>query len=200
MSPASGLPPRRALFRCSTATAYGATGHVATLAADIRRDIAKHGIRNGLLTSIAPTGTISLLAGNVSSGIEPIFRASYDRKILQPDGSHRTETRFGLCGGPVAGAIMAADAALPEAFVTAEHLTPAEHLRMMAAVQRHVDSSISKTINVPEDFSFERFKAVYEEAYDLGLKGCTTFRPNAITGSVLSADAALPVKPAKWST
>ena len=188
-----GLAAEKGAFPLFDPQAYGATGHAATLPADIRREIAKHGIRNGLLTSIAPTGTISLLAGNVSSGIEPIFRASYDRKILQPDGSHKTE-RVSDYAVALWQELHGGDTDLPDGFVTAEHLSPAEHLRMMAAVQRHVDSSISKTINVPEDFSFERFKAVYEEAYDLGLKGCTTFRPNAITGSVLSAEAAMPAK------
>ena len=75
---------------------------------------------------------------------------------------------------------------MPPAFVTADDLTPHEHLVMQAAVQKHIDSSISKTINVPEDCDFETFKDVYSEAYDLGLKGCTTFRPNDVTGSVLS--------------
>ncbi len=189
----SKLAAEKGAFPLFDAQAYGATGHARKLPDKLRRDIARHGMRNGLLLSIAPTGTISLLAGNVSSGIEPIFRASYDRKILQPDGSHKTE-RVSDYAVAMWQELHGSDAELPEALVTAEHLLPAEHLRMMAAVQRHVDSSISKTINVPEDFSFERFKAVYEEAYDLGLKGCTTFRPNAITGSVLSAEAAVPAK------
>ena len=78
----------------------------------------------------------------------------------------------------------------PPSIVTAEQLTPSAHLAMQAAVQKHVDSSISKTINIPEDLPFEAFKTVYEEAYDLGLKGCTTFRPNSVTGSVLSSTPA----------
>jgi ribonucleoside-diphosphate reductase alpha chain len=85
---------------------------------------------------------------------------------------------------------------LPAAFVTAADLTPAEHLRMQAALQRHVDSSISKTINCPPDISFEAFRRVYEEAYDLGLKGCTTYRPNAVTGAVLTAAASASPAPA----
>jgi ribonucleoside-diphosphate reductase alpha chain len=165
--------------------AYLAAGHVRDLPQGIRAGIAGSGIRNALLTSIAPTGTISLFAGNVSSGIEPIFSLAYRRKVLQPDGSHREEPvedyavrLFRRLFGP--------DAALPEAFVTTADLTPSEHLNMQAAVQAHVDSSISKTINVPRSMSFEDFKAVYAEAFDLGLKGCTTFRPNPVTGSVLS--------------
>ncbi len=168
-----------------------ATAGIARLPAAIRDGIARHGLRNGLLTSIAPTGTISLFAGNVSSGIEPIFSFRFDRRILNADGSHRVETvedyavrafhaRFG------------ADASLPDTFVTTRDLAPADHLRMQAAVQAHVDSSISKTINCPADISFEAFRAVYEEAYELGLKGCTTYRPNAVTGAVLEASSPEP--------
>jgi ribonucleoside-diphosphate reductase alpha chain len=165
--------------------AYLASGHISSLPEGLRSQIAKHGIRNALLTSIAPTGTISLFAGNVSSGIEPIFALSYVRRVLLPDGSHRDE--------PVEDYAVKLyrdthdkDAPLPDVFVTTEDLSPSEHLRMQAAVQAHVDSSISKTVNVPASMSFEDFKAVYDEAYALGLKGCTTFRPNDITGSVLT--------------
>ncbi len=150
----------------------------------VRSAIAKNGMRNGLLTSIAPTGTISLFAGNVSSGIEPVFAYSYTRKVLQSDGTSRDETvedyayrafrtRFG------------ADATLPDYFVNAQTLAPADHLAVQAAAQRHIDSSISKTINVPANISFEEFKGVYLGAYELGCKGCTTYRPNEVTGSVL---------------
>jgi len=155
---------------------------------DVRSAIGRHGMRNGLVTSIAPTGTISLLAGNVSSGIEPVFDFQYERRVLERSGEARAETvedyahalfrqRFG------------AAAALTPAFVTAEELEPRAHLKMQAALQRHVDSSISKTINCPADISFEAFKDVYLEAYALGLKGCTTYRPNAVTGAVLSRSA-----------
>jgi ribonucleoside-diphosphate reductase alpha chain len=152
---------------------------------EVRSVIGRHGMRNGLVTSIAPTGTISLLAGNVSSGIEPVFDFQYERRVLERSGEARTETvedyayalfrqRFGTA------------AALTPAFVTAEELEPNAHLQMQAALQRHVDSSISKTINCPADISFETFKNVYLGAYALGLKGCTTFRPNSVTGAVLS--------------
>ncbi len=152
--------------------------------ADVRAAIAEHGIRNALLTSIAPTGTISLYAGNVSSGIEPVFAWSYKRKVLQPDGS-RTEEEV------VDYAVrlwreMHGDAPFPEHFVDAQHLTPAEHVRMQAAAQKWVDSSISKTINCPADIAFEDFRDVYRLAWESGCKGCTTYRPNAVTGSVLS--------------
>ena len=166
---------------------FGKSGHAATLAPDLREEIQRDGIRNGLLTSIAPTGTISLFAGNVSSGIEPIFSIGYDRKILQADGSSRLEHVTDYAA-TVWRKLNGEDAPLPDVFVTSETLSPAAHLVMQQSVQRHVDSSISKTINVPSGFPFEDFKAIYEDAYDMGLKGCTTFRPNEVTGSVLSAD------------
>ncbi|MHA3977795.1 adenosylcobalamin-dependent ribonucleoside-diphosphate reductase [Halovulum sp. GXIMD14794] len=151
---------------------------------DVRDAIAKHGIRNALLTSIAPTGTISLFAGNVSSGIEPVFAHSYTRKVLQNDGS-RTEEEV------VDYAVQAwrdrnGDAPLPDHFVDAQSLTPLEHVRMQAAAQKWIDSSISKTINCPADIAFDDFKDVYLQAWELGCKGCTTYRPNDVTGSVLS--------------
>jgi ribonucleoside-diphosphate reductase alpha chain len=162
-----------------------AAPNVTGLDKDVRKDIAKFGIRNGLLTSIAPTGTISMFAGNVSSGIEPVFDFQYRRRILEADGGAREEhvedyahRLFRHLQGP--------RAALPEAFVTAEDLTPQAHLKMQAGLQRHVDSAISKTINCPEDMAFEDFNSIYKQAFDLGLKGCTTYRPNDITGSVLS--------------
>jgi len=167
--------------------AYLAGAHVRRLPADIRDGIARYGIRNALLTSIAPTGTISLLAGNVSSGIEPVFAFRHARKILMPDGSRREEqvedhaarlfrTRFG-------------DAPLPGYFVTAQTLEPADHLAVQAAAQPFIDSAISKTINVPAAIPFEAFEAVYARAYRDGCKGCTTYRPNAVTGSVLSVES-----------
>ena len=179
---------------------YLDSGHVQKLGSDLRKAIGKHGIRNALLTSIAPTGTISLFAGNVSSGVEPVFSLKYNRRVLQPDGSHVVEPveDFAL---RLFRQMQGEEAALPDALVTAADLTPHEHIVMQAALQTHVDSSISKTVNVPEDISFDAFKDVYTEAYALGLKGCTTYRPNPVTGSVLStgetpqeeAQAALPL-------
>jgi ribonucleoside-diphosphate reductase alpha chain len=171
--------------------AYLESGHIRDLPEVLRRRIARHGVRNALLTSIAPTGTISLFAGNVSSGIEPIFALSYVRKVLLPDGSHREEPVEDYAA-KLFHDLHGKEADLPAAFVTTEDLSPSDHLRMQAAVQAHVDSSISKTVNVPASMSFDEFKAVYDEAYDLGLKGCTTFRPNEITGSVMSATAIAP--------
>ena len=171
-------------FRLFDREAYLAGETVSALPDDIRGRIAAGGIRNALLTSIAPTGTISLLADNVSSGIEPVFGLSYTRKVLLRDGSTFEEEvsdyalrRFREQFGP--------KALLPDHFITAQDLTPNEHIRMQAAVQRHVDSAISKTVNLPEDMPFEAFQDVYWDAYRSGCKGCTTYRPNPVTGAVL---------------
>jgi ribonucleoside-diphosphate reductase alpha chain len=160
----------------------------------VRALIAEHGIRNALLTSVAPTGTISLVADNVSSGVEPVFALAYTRKVLQPDGS-RIEEEVSDYALRRFRALYGEDAPLPAHFVTAQELTPTEHVRMQAAVQRYVDSAISKTVNVPEDITFEAFQEVYLDAYRSGCKGCTTYRPNAITGSVLEAKPAEPAAP-----
>ena len=175
--------------------AYMAGETVRELGADVRALIAQHGIRNGLLTSVAPTGTISLLADNVSSGIEPIFAYSYTRKVTEPDGTKREE-EVSDHAVRLYRSMFGDDTKLPAYFVTAQDLTPAEHVRMQAAVQRHVDSAISKTVNVPEDMPFEDFQQVYLDAYRSGCKGCTTYRPNAITGSVLEIKPAAPPTPA----
>ena len=181
----AGLAQEKGVFPLFDAEAYLATAYGQRLPQRHREMIARQGLRNGLLTSVAPTGTISLVAGNVSSGIEPIFSLSYDRHILEADGSQRT-----VAMEDHAYRLWRADkrrGTRPPSLVTAADLTPEEHLAMQAAAQAHVDSSISKTINVPETLPFEAFRTVYEQAYRLGLKGCTTFRPNAVTGSILSA-------------
>jgi ribonucleoside-diphosphate reductase alpha chain len=159
----------------------------ASLDAGTRALIAEHGLRNGCLTTIAPTGTISLLAGNTSSGIEPVFAFSYKRRVRQPDNSFVEE--------PVQDYALTVwkrlkgEAPPPaHSFVSAQTLTPVDHLVMQAVAQHAIDSSISKTINCPEDISFEDFADVYARAFDLGCKGCTTYRPNAVTGSILSVD------------
>jgi ribonucleoside-diphosphate reductase alpha chain len=183
------LAAEKGSFPAFDADQFLARPHVQTLDEDVRAKIATQGLRNGCLTSIAPTGTISLLAGNVSSGIEPVFDFKYRRRVLEADSQSREEVvedyahrLHTLKVGP--------DTPRGPAFVTAASLTPEAHLVMQAAVQRHVDSSISKTINCPADMSFAAFEGIYMRAYDLGLKGCTTFRPNAITGSILEPLAA----------
>ncbi len=187
------LAKEKGAFPLFDAEGYLASGAMEQMDADVRDAIAKHGIRNALLTSIAPTGTISLYAGNVSSGIEPVFAYAYTRKVLQKDGTRTEEEvvdyavqmwrdRFG-------------DADLPDYFVNAQTLPPGDHVKMQAAAQEWIDSSISKTINVPEDIDFEAFKNVYLQAYETGCKGCTTYRPNAVTGSVLSVSEEKPAAP-----
>jgi ribonucleoside-diphosphate reductase alpha chain len=163
---------------------YLAGEHVAELEPDIRAAIARHGIRNALLTSVAPTGTISIFADNVSSGLEPVFSFKYTRNVLMPDGSRKEEDvsdhAFRLFRR-----LKGEGAPLPDYFVDAQSLAPSDHVVMQAAVQKYIDSSISKTINIPVDYPFAQFKDVYLQAYELGCKGCTTYRPNDVTGAVL---------------
>jgi ribonucleoside-diphosphate reductase alpha chain len=180
------LAAEKGVFPLYDAEHFLARPGVARLASEVRQAIADHGIRNGCLTSIAPTGTISLLAGNVSSGVEPVFDFRYKRRVLERDGSHR-EMMVEDYAHAVFRSRFGDSAPLPDSFVTTAELPPAAHLEMQAALQRHVDSSISKTINCPADMPFDAFQNVYLDAYDLGLKGCTTFRPNPVTGAVLSS-------------
>ncbi len=156
------------------------------LPADIRDGISRHGIRNSHLLAIAPTGTISLLAGNVSSGIEPVFAIEYQRSVLDSKGEPQ---RFVLTDYAVQRWRRKSGRAdgRPDALVTAEELPIAAHLTMQAAVQAYVDNAISKTINVPAQTSFAEFAPLYRLAYDKGLKGCTTFRPSTGTGAVMTA-------------
>ncbi|WP_287991470.1 adenosylcobalamin-dependent ribonucleoside-diphosphate reductase [Acidiphilium sp.] len=191
----AALAAEKGAFPLYDAAQYLAGETIAGLDEDVRAAIAAHGIRNALLTSVAPTGTISLLSDNVSSGVEPVFALAYTRKVLQRDGSRREEevTDYAL---RLFRAKFGEGAPLPAHFVTAQELTPAEHVRMQAAVQRHVDSAISKTVNVPEDIGFEAFQEVYLDAYRSGCKGCTTYRPNAVTGSVLEVAPPADAKPA----
>jgi ribonucleoside-diphosphate reductase alpha chain len=187
------LAKEKGAFPLFDAEKYLASGNMQGMDADVREAVRARGIRNALLTSVAPTGTISLYAGNVSSGIEPVFAYAYTRKVLQKDGS-RTEEEV------VDYAVrlwreMHGDKELPDYFVNAQTLPPLDHVRMQAAAQKWVDSSISKTINCPEDISFEDFQQVYMAAWDQGCKGCTTYRPNAVTGSVLTVSEKAEAKP-----
>jgi ribonucleoside-diphosphate reductase alpha chain len=156
---------------------------------DIQDAVAAHGIRNSHLLAIAPTGTISLLAGNVSSGLEPIFAATYTRNVLAEDGTPET---FTLTDHALElwRSAKATATGFPDGFVTASALPVCAHLDMQAALQPFVDNSISKTINVPADCPLAEFWQIYDLAYDKGLKGCTTFRPNAVTGAVLTEGGA----------
>ncbi len=172
---------------------------VSSLPDKIRTKIAENGIRNSHLTSIAPTGTISLLAGNVSSGIEPVFAFSYTRRIRQGNEGDTVEHEvrdfaYGeycrLFGAPES------DDELPGSFLATDSITPRQHVDMQAAMQCYVDSAISKTINVPADFPFDEFKDIYTYAYAKGLKGCTTFRPSEhITGVLTRSKDTAPAAP-----
>lgn len=154
----------------------------------IKAKIRTFGIRNSHLLSIAPTGTISMAFGdNASSGIEPIFSLRVDRNKRMGDGSIKTfqleDYAYRLFKS------LKGEDAKSEVFVTAMKMTVADHLKVLAKVAPFVDASISKTVNVPADYSFDDFQKVYLDAWKLGLKGITTYRPNDMMGAVLvSAD------------
>mgnify|MGYP001336772407 FL=1 len=158
----------------------------ARLPEKLKGEILKHGIRNSHLLSIAPTGTISLaFADNASNGVEPPFSWTYQRKKRMADGSMKTydvEDHAWRLYRHLGGAMEE----LPPAFVTALDISALDHMRMVAAVAPYVDSAISKTVNVPEDYPYEQFRDLYLEAWKAGLKGITTYRPNKVLGAVLS--------------
>ena len=171
---------------------------------DVKHSIKENGLRNSHLLSVAPTGTVSLAFGdNCSSGIEPPFAPFYTRKKRTADGGSRTyavidyavREYLNMNKPSLLEKIEKGEAsqkevkdALPDTFQFSDDISPMDHLRMMEVAQNHVDSAISKTINVPEDTSFETYMGIYEEAYKMGLKGVTTYRPNNILGSVLSIE------------
>jgi ribonucleoside-diphosphate reductase alpha chain len=188
------LAKERGSFPAFDAEAYlGGYSFVATcLPPALKEKIRQYGIRNSLLMTIAPTGTGSILVGNVSSGGEPVFLHSAVRRVLKPTtgfgDQHETYTEWGY-GAKLYHSVHKAPVGsleIPSYMVTAEDLSIEEHVVMQAAAQRWIDASISKTINVPKETSYERFAQVYDLAYSLGCKGCTTYRPNDIRGSVLS--------------
>ena len=152
----------------------------------LKQSIRKHGLRNSHLLSIAPTGTISLaFADNAANGIEPPYSWTYQRKKREADGTNKVYDvedhawrLYRHAGGDVGK--------LPPQFVTALEISALDHMRMVAAVAPFVDSAISKTVNVPEDYPYEQFKDLYLEAWKSGLKGIATYRPNKVLGSVLS--------------
>ncbi len=177
------LAKERGAFPLFDREAYLRAPFIRALPEALRRAIAASGLRNSHLIAIAPTGTLSLLADNVSSGIEPVFDFRYRRRMLQADGSYRAyqvsddayrrwRRRYG-------------HVPLPAYFQRAHAVTPEAHLSMQAAISPFVDNAISKTINVPREMAFGQFRVIYERAHALGLKGCTTFRPNPVTGEVL---------------
>ena len=175
------LAREKGAFPAFEATAYLASPFIRRLPDDIREDIARYGIRNSHLLAIAPAGTISLLAGNISSGLEPVFEKHYRRRV-RIDGEWREFDvedygckrwrELGLPGEP-------------PSWVGARELSPDLHLKMQATLQPFVDSAISKTVNIPSSMPYGEYRGLYEQAWRLGLKGCTTYRPNPVTGSVL---------------
>ncbi|MBK7144104.1 MAG: ribonucleoside-diphosphate reductase [Xanthomonadales bacterium] len=161
---------------------------VATVAPELVARIAEHGARFTHHSSIAPTGTISLsLANNASNGIEPSFAHHYSRNVIREGKKSKEKvevfsyellayrTLINSRAMPFAGD---EDSKLPDYFVSADDITPKAHVDIQAASQIWVDSSISKTANVPTDYAYEDFKDIYRYAYEKGLKGCTTFRFN----------------------
>lgn len=159
----------------------------------VRNDILKYGIRNGKMMSVAPTGTLSLTFGNnCSSGLEPIFSLEYERKVKmggQSDDNVKIIPMRDYAYGEWLkvkddpGCIVDKDV-----FVTALEMTVDEHVYILSSIAYHVDMSCSKTINVPSDYSFEDTKKIYEKCHDLGIKGCTIFRPNEIRQGIMITD------------
>jgi len=160
------------------------------LPAGLKDRIRAHGLRNSHLLSIAPTGTISLaFADNASNGIEPPFSWTYTRKKRMPDGSFR-EYAVEDHAWRLYRHLYGADAPLTSAFVTALEMSAQAHEEMVAAVAPYIDTSISKTVNVPADYPYADFQDLYMQAWQSGLKGLATYRPNSVLGSVLSTGAA----------
>ena len=183
----SELARERGAFPLFNADLYLSGGNFASrLPADVKDKIRKHGIRNSHLLSIAPTGTISLaFADNASNGIEPPFSYTYTRRKRMADGTFKEYAvedyawrLYKHLGGNVDK--------LPQSFVTALEISAQAHKDMVAAVAPYVDTSISKTVNVPEDYPYAEFEDLYLTAWKAGLKGLATYRPNSVLGSVLS--------------
>ena len=181
------LAVERGAFPLLDANQYLAAPRFASrLPDELQNKIREHGIRNSHLLSIAPTGTISLaFADNASNGIEPAFSWFYTRKKRMMDGTTKDYSvedhawrLFKQMGGDTEH--------LPPAFVTALDISAIDHMKMVAAVAPYIDTSISKTVNVPADYPYEDFKDLYTEAWKAGLKGLATYRPNSVLGSVLS--------------
>ncbi len=186
------LAQEKGVFPYFEQAAYLQGAFIQTLPTALREQIAAHGLRNSHLTAIAPTGTISLLANNISSGLEPVFDFHFQRRIRQADGSYQTfpVEDYAHALWREQGGKAEEKGALPPAFVTARELPPEVHLQMQATIQSYIDNAIAKTINIPGDFPFDAYRSVFEQAYELGLKGCTAFRPNPVTGAILSREAA----------
>ena len=174
------LAEEKGSFPALDAEAFLARPFIQRLPERLRNGIRAKGIRNSHLLAIAPTGSISLLAGNVSAGIEPAFAATMRRRVRRIDGDY-DETEIEDYAQYLWQAEGGTDEH-PPAFVTADELSPGAHLAMQVAAQEFVDNAISKTINAAADIPFETFADVYRQAYDLGLKGCTVYRQGSRGG------------------
>jgi ribonucleoside-diphosphate reductase alpha chain len=183
------LAKERGAFPLFNADMYLSGGNFASrLPSELKEKIQKSGIRNSHLLSIAPTGTISLaFADNASNGIEPPFSWVYTRKKRMADGTLKefpvedhAWRKYRAAGGDMAN--------LPPWFVTALEISARSHEQMVATVAPYIDTSISKTVNVPEDYPYEEFQDLYMHAWKSGLKGLATYRPNKVLGSVLSVE------------
>ena len=197
------LAKEKGAFPKFKADGYLAEGTFASrLPDDIQADIRQHGIRNSHLLSIAPTGTVSLaFADNASNGIEPAFSWGYKRNKREADGSKSSYTvedhAFRLYRSLVDSTVSSDDTGkLPDYFVNALEMSAQDHVAMMEAVQPFVDTSISKTVNIPEDYPYDSFKDLYRQAWQAGLKGLATYRPNSILGAVLETTPAKKDEPA----
>ncbi len=184
------LARERGAFPLFNADLYLRKGSFASrLPAPLKERIRAHGLRNSHLLSIAPTGTISLaFADNASNGIEPPFSWSYTRKKRMADGSFK-EYAVEDHAWRLFRHLHGADTPLPRAFVTALEMSAEAHAAMVAAVAPFIDTSISKTVNVPADYPYEDFQGLYLSAWRSGLKGLATYRPNNVLGAVLSVGA-----------
>src|SRR5690242_8317584 len=190
------LAKERGAFPMFNKDLYLSGGNFASrLPAPIKELIRKHGIRNSHLLAIAPTGTISLaFADNASNGIEPPFSWTYTRKKRMADGTHK-EFRVEDHAWRLYRHQHGAEAKLPDYFVTALEISADAHQSMVAAVAPFIDTSISKTVNVPEDYPYADFEDLYMKAWKSGLKGLATYRPNKILGAVLTPDPAPKLEP-----
>jgi ribonucleoside-diphosphate reductase alpha chain len=195
------LAAERGAFPLFNADLYLSGGNFASrLPVAVKERIRQHGLRNSHLLSIAPTGTISLaFADNASNGIEPPFSWTYTRKKRMPDNSFK-EYAVEDHAWRLYRHLKGADAPLTDAFVTALEMSAEAHALMVAAVAPCIDTSISKTVNVPADYPYEDFQGLYLTAWRSGLKGLATYRPNSVLGSVLSVDAPSAVAPTPMST
>jgi ribonucleoside-diphosphate reductase alpha chain len=184
------LARERGAFPLFNADLYLSAGTFASrLPQPLKERIRQHGLRNSHLLSIAPTGTISLaFADNASNGIEPAFSWSYTRKKREGDGSFK-EFAVEDHAWRLFRHLKGADTPLPAPFVSALELSARAHAAMVAAVAPYIDTAISKTVNVPEDYPYADFQDLYLTAWRSGLKGLATYRPNAVLGSVLSVAA-----------